>query len=600
MSSWKDTISEESPEQTESWKNSITTDGETISEEAANFDDPLAALSAAVSNPFQMGPRLDAAAESLLEKVYPGKSPEDVNKELREQGFTGDIQPRDFDEKVAEARAYREMLEKYNPKSYGLGAVGREIGTSLVGLPIKAAQGLGIAAKYAPLAAGAATNVIQGALTGAGESQASLTQDPAQLLEDTLIGASIGGAFGVAGEGLQKIGKAAVPFFKEAAETKAVQGLGYTKKQLKNIKKSNKADFEKILEQGRYALDKKIVTPFSSPEDRFEKIQDLVGENENILNDALTKMDSVLSNEPKSLERFGKSINDIKQQALDSFLEKNPNAKQPDVDSFKKALDVLSDYGDDVMGNIKLSPKDLQAEKIALNTAGKYADIGNTGTTVSTTVDAARALRDQYKNTIEDYGRLSGTISGEEATNIKNVNKELGDLYRLREAAENQVLNELKGSSGTKPGDVMMGLGIAGMDPKLLAAKGISDITGKYGRGLLATGADTLKSGFDMVTKQSDNLPLQSVIKTAATAAGKWKATENVVADVKPETPEQTAMLSQQVRQIKDPKAQQLADLLQKASQGGEQKRNSQLFSIMQDKDYRKLLNELKLKNKGE
>lgn len=543
-------------------------------EDESLFDDPVTALSAAVTNPFQMGPRLDALYETV----------------------TGVNEDKSFDEKVAEAKAYRELLEKYNPKSYAAGAIGRELATSAVGLPVKVVQGLGVAAKAAPVVASLLTNVAQGAVTGAGESDTSLTQDPEQFLKDVGTGALTGVVGTGAGEVLQFVGKKAVPFLKESAEKSAVASLGFNKNQLKKLKKQSPDDFEGILKAGRFALDKGITGGWKGSEGRFEKIQELVSENEDILSDALRKMDE------SGTEMFSKSIDEIKEEALQAYRAKNTIAgksrtKASDEESFKNALDMLTRYDDPTRMQSKLLASDLQAEKIALNEAGKYAKIEDANTTIPATVDAARALRTQYKKAIEDYAKLTGSLTGEELADIKNVNKDLGMLYDLRTSAEDQVLKQFKGEKSEGAGSIIQAAGLLNLDPKLLAIKPVKQAISDYWDSVAAGGKDLTRKIGEGLAKQSDKLPLQSGFRTAGTGLTKEAIRrKGVVAEVAPETQEETAALSEEARQIQDPKAQQLADVLEKASQAGDQKRKSLMFSLMQDKDYRRLLNELKQK----
>ncbi len=546
---------------------------------------PIAAAASALSNAFSIGDELKAGVESLL----PNPTKE-IDEKLLAEGFTGDLQPKPYSDLLSEYQAKREQLKTENPVAYGIGATARELALAPLAVPAKALGALGTAAK---VAAPVVSSAIQGGLEGFGESEATLAQDPLQVAKDTGTGLLTGGAFGTGGELLQTGLQKAAPMLQERAQESAAKALGYSKKQIKKIlKEKGEKGLEEVRALGQKAMDEKIVTPFSKPETRFEKIQEIIDSKEESLTSALQRMQDLFASEPKNLERFGKSIDDIKESALTNFLENNPNAKKADIDSFKKALDTLSDYGDEYMGKLKLSPSDLQAEKIALNQSGKF----DSETNPNAVVEAARSLRTEYKKAIEDYAKLAGTIKDEAPEQISKINQDLGKLYEMRKAAEDSVASGLsRGGKSEKVGSLLQGVAITQMNPALLAALGYSDIMDKYGAGIGAS----LKSGASKLSQKMTEpigAGLSSFAQSTSREAGKLatdKLTDNSSQDIVQKSPEDFSMMAEKAMQGGTPEDLELAELLNITSQQTGVQKTASIFKMMQNPKYRERLKKL-------
>jgi hypothetical protein len=146
-----------------------------------------------------MGDELGASALAIPETIrqrlaqYLPGSPENVDKQLREQGFTGDIQQPSVLENYRQLRDTSREADKAakeaNPWTYGLSEVaGAALPASLVGVP-------------ASLGGAAALGAGYGAVQGLGTSEADLTKgEVGQAAIDTAIGAGLGGAIPVAGK----------------------------------------------------------------------------------------------------------------------------------------------------------------------------------------------------------------------------------------------------------------------------------------------------------------------------------------------------------------------------------------------------------------
>lgn len=545
---------------------------------------PIAAAASALSNPFGLGDELQAGIESML----PNPTKE-IDEQLKAQGFTGDLQPKPYSDLLTQYQAKREQLKKDNPAAYGAGAVAREAALAPLAVPAKALGALGVGAK---IAAPIVSSAIQGGLEGFGESQTTLAQDPLQVAKDVGTGVATGGIFGLGGELVQTGLQKAAPMLKESAQESAAKALGYSKKQIKKIlKDKGQRGIEEVRALGQKAMDEKIVTPFSTPESRFEKLNELTESKEEQLTSALKRMQDLFASEPKNLERFGKSINDIKDQAMNQFLERNPNAKKADIDSFRKALDTLSDYGDDYMGNLKLSPSDLQAEKIALNQSGKF----DSETNPNAAVEAARSLRSEYRKAIEDYAKLAGTMKDEAPEQISKINQDLGKFYEMRKAAEDNVASQLaRGGKSEKVGSLLEGVAIANMNPTLLAALGYSNLMSKYGAGLGASGKMTASNVAKGLTTPIKGMA--SAVQASVVEAGKLatdKQVDNNIDSITAKDSEQLQMMAEKALMGPDQEDKELAELLNLAAQKNGVQKTANIFKIMQNPKYRDRLKKL-------
>ncbi len=97
-----------------------------------------------------------------------------------------------YDEALGESRANYKAAREANPWTYGLSSAGAGVASSLV-------PGLGLASsvRAAPTLKNAITaGMAAGAISGAGASEASLRDNPGQLVEDAAVSSAWGGAIG--------------------------------------------------------------------------------------------------------------------------------------------------------------------------------------------------------------------------------------------------------------------------------------------------------------------------------------------------------------------------------------------------------------------
>lgn len=555
-------------------------------EELAQFSEPkkrpIAAAAQGLANAFGFADEAGALVEKGL-NLLPG-SPDRINQKLLEEGFNGDVVPKSFDDLVAENRASREQLKKDNPIPYGAGVTFGTLGTAGLGLGAKATQALG---KAAPVV----MSSIQGAVEGVSESEGTLNQDPGQVIADGVKGLGLGTVFGVGGNYLGDLLQNSSNALKKSSQESALKSLGLKSKDLKKIKGNNK-DFEKLLSLGQKSMDEGVVTAFSTPESKFEKLKELIDKREALLSSKLKEIDSALEQTPELLEGFGTNKAYIREQAIENFKRKNLEASDVSLNKFTEALDnLITKTGDPKI----LNASKLQAKKLALNDAGKYNKIDD----VAASVDAARELRKQYKQAIENYGNLAKT-TGKDTGEIANLNKDLGDLYSMRKAAEDNVLKDLSSGKLSASDQAGIGLSLLTGNPSALVASGVIDGAKRFGSGINAVtkqkASNFAKSLIDPISSKA--VPLSSINQTLATTAGKVsteKAVEdNKVSSIADLDSNEIQILAEKALANPEKESQELAELLNEASSKTGIAKTINIFKIMQNPKYRNKLKELK------
>lgn len=515
----------------------------------------MEAAMAGLGDVFGFGDEAQAAIESML------PVPE-IDKQLLAQGFTGDIGKKpSYSDLVSQYKAKREKLAEESPLAY-YGAKGAGmIGTAGIGAGSPILSGIAL-----------------GALQGAGESEGSIVQDPTQLGKDIATGAGLGFAGGAIGKGLGSLMSRGATATGEAAKESAVRALGFTKKQLKEIKRSAK-DFEKIKDLGEYALEKDLTGPFTSPASRLEKLKELKALKEQDLTKALTDIQGEFLTNPE-LQQQALTLNKIKELAKAST--KKPTTKAAEEEAIDKALKTLSDYTDEARMAQPLTPLELQAEKVALNEAGRFAKVDD----LTASVEGARALRSQFKKAIEQYSDLISQKKPD-AKKIKDINEELSKIAELSKPAEDKALAELV----SKP-DALNRAALAGSiftgDPSIVGARAAADIASDVFTGA-APGA--LKAASKTMEKVAKITPVTTATSSRALQSEFQKNNDTTsLVDMEPQRLQQMA---ESIASSTDPVDQQLSDLLNIASQKTGVQKNASIFKLMQDPKYRLRLKEL-------
>lgn len=477
-----------------------------------------------------------------------------------------------YEEAKAKRSAMELEQEKAQPTASMIGTGAGLLATAPLNL-LKGAKALG---KALPVAEAA----LQGTVAGFGASEGSVLQDPGTLLKDTLTGTGIGGGLGKAGEmvssGLSTFGKS----ISDSSKENALKALGYTKKQLKKIK-GNSKDFETLKDVGGKAQDLGLTGPFMSNEGRYEKIQDLISQNEDKLTKKLGDIDTNLQSNPDLFNELKVAKSEIVDGAVAQFKKQNPEASDEMLNKFVETIKKMTTKADDPDF---LNATKLQAKKIALNQEGKYNKIDD----VNVSVDAARNLRSEYKKAIEKYGEVVNQRTGANTSEIKNINKDLGDLFEMRKAAEDATLKDLSGkmSLTNKAG---VGFSLLDLNPKALAASTAVDAISKYGQGI----ASSSKRATGDFLKNNANSITSSVAEATSREGTRNLLQNNNVNSISEKSPEAINALATKSVQKYGKDGEKLSNLLKTISQKSNQGRTAAIFGMMQNPDYRMKLNEL-------
>lgn len=475
-----------------------------------------------------------------------------------------------------EAKANRSAMELEQEKAQPTASM---IGTGaglLATAPMTMLKGAKVLGKALPVAEAG----LQAGIAGFGESEGSILNDPGTLIQDTLGGSALGLGLGKVGQevasGISSLGKTIL----DSSKVNALKALGYTKNQLKKIK-GNSKDFEKIKDVGGKAQDLGLTSPFMTNEGRYEKIQDLISQNEDKLTSKLANIDTNLQSNPDLFNELKVAKSEIEDGAIDQFKKQNPEASDETVNKFVDAIKKMTTKADDPDF---LNATKLQAKKIALNQEGRYNKLDD----VNASVDAARNLRSQYKSAIERYGELVNQKTGADTTDIKNINKDLGDLFEMRKAAEDNALKDLSGKMSL-PSKAGVGFSLLDLNPKALAAGTAVDIISKYGQGI----ASSSKRASGDFLKNNANSLTSSVAEVSSREGTRNLLQNNNVNSISEKSPEAINQLALKSVQKYGKDGEKLSNLLKIISQKSNQGRTAAIFGMMQNPDYRSKLNEL-------
>lgn len=185
-----------------------------------------------------------------------GNSVTDVNKQLAEQGFKGDIGPTSgadlYQQTVNNERAQNYAARQAHPITYS----GTQIAGSLA--PSLLIPGLS-AAKGASITRGAVSGGALGALMGAGETQNDLTskQGLIDVAKSGLFGAITGG---IGQKIANKIGATTADDIAREAEIRSAQAQGLERGTRKSLSKGDILEERKVRAIGRQGLDEGVVS----------------------------------------------------------------------------------------------------------------------------------------------------------------------------------------------------------------------------------------------------------------------------------------------------------------------------------------------------
>lgn len=328
-----------------------------------------------------------------------------------------------YDKRVGQERQNVAMARKDNPWSYTGGAFG---GSALANM----IPGIGIA-RGASLGTTLGKTALQGALSGAGESDRSFT-DPEGLAGDALKGAAIAGgtqlAFHGLGAGLEKFRP---DNLEKLAEQRAVKAaLGPNTAALRkaagiSMQGGNPEAIEnKISTMGRNLLDEGVISPFNKTQDIGPRLREAAQKYGQQIGDIGSKVDEVAPNaiDTKALaeqlaayaETIPQTLNGKKIQdrilAEAANFEEMPGLGFGQAQEFKNQFKYKPTDQDALISNQDVSNKIRQI--IGRNMEDAAAKVEGGGS------EKAKDLLAQYQNAKAKYGTFkpASDAAGNEAT----------------------------------------------------------------------------------------------------------------------------------------------------------------------------------------
>lgn len=358
---------------------------------------------------FGFSDELAGGVQSLLDRVL-GVS--EINKRLREQGFTGDIGPTSPQEVYVQARE-EERAESEKAKKAGgkLFTAGELLGSAI--LPGgAAARGVSTVGK---IARGAAVGAGTGAVGAAGLSAEMPTTE--EVRKGAVTGAVIGGGLPVAGTALKRVGRAAAKteLGKDLMDIlfKSAKGVDFsdvanlrsnvTKKTKDIITKIDESNLAKIQQRDKLLKEVKNV--------------DLADETSDLLNKiGVIKEEAVATTEPV--------IRSVEKRAA-KLLEKGAGLDGKDYLTFEKAL---NENIDKAIGN-----KDTRLAELLQN----YKNL------VQSKVYSADPRLSQIRKDIFQENEMLKLLTGEAAPEF--VTRSPAEMEKLIE----QAASKLEAPAGT-------------------------------------------------------------------------------------------------------------------------------------------------------
>lgn len=350
-----------------------------------------------------------------------GDSPTEVNKKLAEQGFKGDIGPTDFGSAYKQSRNEQRIddakAQEANPWTYGLSNVAGSM----------ALPGLSAAKGASALKAGA-FGAGMGAAQGAGNTEEIASM---KALEDILTGAAFGGASSAAMQGLSnKIGNIKSEdvqnSLKGIANSQAARALGAERGTIKKL------GADQVDEIGRYALDNKLLTPFSN-------IDDVIARNEAVKNKAGQAMGDVFSQiDEAGASTFNPNVAAKRMENELGDFWRDP-INRGEANQFDNILESIKNRGSN---DISLQDAQLLKEKI-----GKTANWKN-NLVVTDKEKMAREAYDLVNKYIDESADVASDLMGTQG--LKDTLKGARKTYSGAKGAESLLENKQAREQGNK------------------------------------------------------------------------------------------------------------------------------------------------------
>jgi hypothetical protein len=459
-----------------------------------------------------------------------GDSPTEVNKKLAEQGFKGDIGPTDFKGTYRQSRNEQRIddakAQEANPWTYG--------GANLAGSFVPGSLPLAQIGKGASALRAGAVGAGMGAAQGAGNTEEIAS---VKALEDILTGAAFGGASGAALQGVaNKFGKVdsenVQKSLKDIANSQAARALGAERGTIKKL------GADQVDEIGRYALDNKLLTPFSN-------VDDVITRNEAVKNKAGQTMGNVFSQiDEAGASTFNPNVAAKRMENDLGGFWRDPINKG-EANQFDNILESIKNRGG---SDISLQDAQLLKEKI-----GKTANWKN-NLVVTDKEKMAREAYDIVNKYIDESADVASDLMGTQG--LKETLKGAKKTYSGAKGAESLLENKQAREQGNKmfglTDSIIGGAGLAtspftgGMSAiPAMALVGGKKLLEKYGSQTAAIGFDKLgdyvRKNPNMFGKFSDVLS-----KAAQRGSNALGATHFMLQQTNPEYREQLKALEEE------------------------------------------------------
>lgn len=288
---------------------------------------------------FGFGEEIGAAALSPLETLrakvseYISGTPENVDKQLREQGFTGDIQSQDIIDKYKElrdtTREANKAAQEANPWTYGIADVAGGVLPAIATGGGTAAAQVGTTLGRQATKQAAKTGAKYGAASGLGYGESDLTEgDISGAATDVAIGGVLGGALGAATPAIVKGGKQALQKTGETLKrgAKAITPMSELMEAGYKYGKEGKIIDLDVIDKDTMKLAKEIV---SDIETKYKNL-DLQGKKDYLASKGITV---------DVKENVNKILSDLKQLANESM---EPAKVKTAIKNIQKKIGVSS------------------------------------------------------------------------------------------------------------------------------------------------------------------------------------------------------------------------------------------------------------------
>lgn len=301
------------------------------------------------------GENLRGMAEQGYNAVHGlfGNSVTDVNQQLANQGFKGDIGPTSgaqlYEQSKLQDRSANEAAQKANPWSYGVSNVAGSFVPNIIVPGISAAKGASVT--NAALKSGGL-----GYLMGLGYGNKDLNTREAHT--GAIPGAIISGLIGGVGQKIANKASNITPEnLSKDAEIYSAQAQGLERGTRKKLSQGDLLNEQKVRNIGRQGLDEEIVTIGASAKDMVERNQALKNrvmqsraQDYNKIDELgasqFNPVEAAIKTEDKIIGGLNKSYDDTQEliKALDPKLS-NILSRGSDNISMKEAQDLVSKLG---------------------------------------------------------------------------------------------------------------------------------------------------------------------------------------------------------------------------------------------------------------